>query len=111
MARQRVTGEDAMALLLKISNIQFEREYRFHPVRRWRFDFAIPQNRIAVEIEGGIYTQGRHTRGSGFAKDCEKYNAATVLGWSVLRYPANQVSSESAEEIKQLIRNKNAKSK
>lgn len=61
------------------------RQHRFHPDRRWRFDFAWPEALVAVECEGGIWTQGRHVRGRGFRNDCEKYNAATALGWSVFR--------------------------
>lgn len=60
-------------------------EYQFHPKRRWRFDYALPQQRIALEVEGGVWTQGRHTRGSGFMGDMEKYNTASVMGWRVLR--------------------------
>lgn len=61
------------------------REYRFHPTRRWRFDFAWPDAKVAVECEGGIWSRGRHVRGRGFESDCEKYNAATLLGWRVFR--------------------------
>ena len=68
-----------------------EREYRFHPSRRWRFDFAWPTKKIALEVEGGIYAGGRHTRGSGFQKDAEKYNAAALAGWRVLRVTARDV--------------------
>jgi very-short-patch-repair endonuclease len=62
-------------------------EYRFAPPRRWRFDYAFPEFKLAVEIEGGAWIQGRHTRGKGFLADLEKYNAATLLGWAILRYP------------------------
>ncbi len=91
-----------MALLLTEAGLSFVREHKFHPTRRWRFDFAIPDRKVAIEIEGGIYTQGRHTRGSGFSKDCEKYNVATVMGWAVLRYPANEVGPEALQQIKLL---------
>jgi very-short-patch-repair endonuclease len=63
-----------------------ETEYRFHPKRLWRFDFAYPDLKIAVEFEGAIWSNGRHNRGSGFIKDCEKYNEATLMGWKILRY-------------------------
>jgi very-short-patch-repair endonuclease len=66
-------------------------EYRFHPTRKWRFDFAWPENKRAMEVEGGVWTGGRHTRGSGFLKDCEKYNAAASLGWRVFRFTPIQV--------------------
>lgn len=66
-------------------------EFRFHPERRWRFDFAWPERKIAAEIEGGTWTNGRHSRGSGFAADCIKYNNATLLGWRVFRFTTDMV--------------------
>ena len=70
-----------------------QREYQFHPKRRWKFDFAWPQLMIAVEIEGGTYTGGRHVRPEGFRKDCEKYNAAALMGWMVLRGDVKMVKN------------------
>lgn len=67
------------------NKIKYQKEFRFHPVRKWRFDFLIDKN-IAVEIEGGIWNYGRHNRGSGFIADAEKYNEATILGFKLLRY-------------------------
>ena len=61
------------------------REFRFHPVRRWRFDYSWPLHKVALEIEGGVFSRGRHVRPMGFLADMEKYNAAAVLGWRVLR--------------------------
>ena len=76
-----------------------EREYRFHPVRKWRFDFAWPDRMLGVEIEGGIYTRGRHVRPDGFKKDIEKYNSAALLGWMMLRFTSDQVDNGWALEI------------
>lgn len=73
-----------------------EREYRFHPIRKWRFDLAWPDLKIAAEVEGGVWTKGRHTRGAGFIKDCQKYNAAAELGWFVYRFPGALISSGEA---------------
>ena len=70
-------------------------EYRFHPDRKWRFDFAWPEARIAYEIEGAVWTGGRHTRGSGFIKDAEKYNHAAALDWLVFRIDSAHVYSPS----------------
>jgi hypothetical protein len=61
-------------------------EYRFHPVRLWRFDYAWPSVLVAVEQEGGIWSGGAHARPAGIERDIEKYNAATLLGWRILRY-------------------------
>ena len=68
-----------------------EREYRFDAERRWRFDFAWPALKIAVEIEGGVWIRGRHVRPVGYLGDLEKYNRAVVLGWRVLRYAPHQL--------------------
>lgn len=70
----------------------FVREYRFHPTRKWRFDFAAPDEKIAIEIEGGIHSKGRHVRPKGYIGDLEKYNEAAWLGWRVLRYSTSQVN-------------------
>lgn len=66
-------------------------EYRFYPPRRWRFDYAIIDLKIAIEIEGGAYSGGRHVRGKGYIADMEKYNRATIEGWRVLRYTPQQI--------------------
>lgn len=67
------------------------KEYKFHETRRWRFDFAWPERKIALECEGAVWAGGRHTRGGGYIGDCEKYNAAVMLGWKVLRYSTGTV--------------------
>jgi len=58
-------------------------EYRFH-TRRWRFDYAWPLHMLAMEIDGGVWTQGRHSRGAGKIADMEKLSEAAILGWRVL---------------------------
>ena len=51
----------------------------------WRMDYAWPEERVALEVEGAVWTGGRHTRGAGFSEDLRKYNAAGSMGWIVLR--------------------------
>jgi very-short-patch-repair endonuclease len=81
-----------------------EKEHRFHPTRRWRFDLAWPAHRVALEVEGGVWTGGRHTSGAGFVKDMEKYNAAAGDGWRVLRcQPKDLCKSETALMVKAAI--------
>lgn len=60
-------------------------EYQFASPRRWRFDWCWMAQKVALEVEGGIFVQGRHSRGAGMLADMEKYNRATVLGWRVVR--------------------------
>jgi very-short-patch-repair endonuclease len=60
------------------------RELEFHPERQWRFDFAFPSQKIAVEIDG----RGRHQNVVGVRNDCDKNNEALRLGWRIVRFPA-----------------------
>jgi len=78
-------------------------EHRFHPMRKWRFDFVIPEAMVAIELHGGTYSQGRHVRGIGFKKDREKINAAIELGWVVLEYTVDQVGVDPAGVIDQIV--------
>lgn len=76
-----------------------ETEYPFRGTsgkRRWRFDFAWPPEALALEVEGGTWTGGRHTRAKGFANDCQKYNEAMLEGWRVLRVTGDQIRSGQA---------------
>jgi hypothetical protein len=66
-------------------------EYRFHPTRKWRLDW-FHESGVAIEIEGSVWTQGRHTRGSGFLADIEKYNALAEQGILLFRVPAHDVT-------------------
>lgn len=59
-------------------------EHVFAPPRKWRFDFAWPDLKVALEVQGGVFVQGRHTRGAHLRKEHEKLNAAAVAGWRVL---------------------------
>jgi len=79
-------------------------EYRFHPTRRWEFDFALPEYLLAVEIEGGGWKNGRHNRESGRLKDREKYNAAAALRWRILYFTPTEVAKLSTiQTIKSAI--------
>lgn len=69
-------------------------EYRFHPQRRWRFDWCFEAARVAVEVEGGVWVAGRHNRGSGFEADLEKYNQAAALGWRVFRATPGMLATD-----------------
>jgi very-short-patch-repair endonuclease len=95
-------------ILANQTGIPWTTEYKFHPVRKWRFDYANPDLKIAVEVEGGIWTNGRHTTGSGFAGDMVKYNEAVVLGWHLLRFTPDQMTkTDTYETIRRLITNLN----
>ena len=79
-------------LIKKTLGKKADEEFRFHPVRRWKFDFAVPEFMVAIEIEGGIFAKTRlgHSSGKGIKQDMEKYNMAQLMGWKVLRYMPEQ---------------------
>ena len=72
---------------------KYEKEFRFHPTRRWRFDYAWPSLKVALEIHGGVFDNGRHTRGKGFTEDKVKMNSAQLLGWIVIEATTAQVKN------------------
>lgn len=77
-------------------------EYRFHPVRKWRADYAHEPTRLLIEVEGGAWG-GRHSRGGGFLKDAEKYLEATLRGWLVVRLTAPLINTENLLRVKELL--------
>jgi very-short-patch-repair endonuclease len=87
--------EERFALTWKVlGGPRLEREFAFAPPRKWRFDFARPIEKIAIEIEGGVHEgehRGRHMREEGFAADCEKYNAAALMGWRIVRLTPDMI--------------------
>jgi very-short-patch-repair endonuclease len=101
--------EVQLAAQMDYAGLEYVSEYRFHPVRKWRLDFAFPELRLAVEVEGGHWTGGRHTSGIGFEKDCEKYNALTLSGWRLLRFTGKTIKSgEALKAIQAALKQKEA---
>lgn len=96
--------ELALAFQLKAVGLLGAREHRFHPSRRYRFDFAWPESKLAAEVEGVTFEGkgkdtklgGRHVSVKGFESDAEKYNEAAILGWRVLRVTARMIKRGQA---------------
>ncbi|MDC5516432.1 endonuclease domain-containing protein [Acinetobacter baumannii] len=104
-AREPSVGEVLLATHLRACKIGFEQEYKFHPKRKWRADFLITGTKILIEVEGGIWSGGRHTRGKGYIGDMEKYNSTAMMGFTVLRFSTEQVKAGLAiKQIEQLVR-------
>jgi len=92
-------------ILANQTGVAWIAEHRFNPARKWRFDYANEQFKIAIEIEGAIFIGGRHTRGKGYQNDMEKYNSAVLLGWSLLRFTPDQMRKlETYKTIRNLIK-------
>ncbi len=81
-----------------------EEEVKFHPTRRFRFDFCWKEHKLALEVDGGIWTNGRHTRGAGWLKDTEKLNLAATMGYRLLRCTPDQLfTAEMFSTIKEAL--------
>ena len=86
---------------------ELAREYRFHPARKWRADYCHTATKTIVELEGGIFSGGRHSRGGrSFLADIDKYNAAAMLGYTVLRLGTGQVDAAHVGEIVECVKAK-----
>jgi hypothetical protein len=84
--------------------VEVVKELLFHPTRKWRFDYAVLEHKVAIEVEGGVWTRGRHTRPQGFLCDVEKYNAGTLLGWRIFRVtPDDLCKTKTFDLIKQAV--------
>lgn len=105
--------EDLLSLQLRAHKIPQVREFPFAAdhvgvgrgvrqrlkdagLKNWRFDFAFIEQKIAVEIEGGAWIGGRHTRGKGFSDDLRKHNSAVMLGWFVYRCDGEMIKDGTA---------------
>lgn len=75
-------------LMLQDLNLHPVKEYKFYKDAQWRFDYAFPEKKIAFEVDGGVWKQGRHQRPIGFMGDCKKYLWAQAHGWKVIRIPS-----------------------
>lgn len=83
-------------------------EYQFakDAKRRWRIDyyFEHEDRKVALEVEGGIWTKGRHTRSTGFVKDMDKYNEMAKRGILLIRVePKNLLTTGNIENIKNAL--------
>lgn len=98
--------EDTFEFQLKaLKLLDYKREFIFHPTRKWRFDFCFVANKLAIELHGAIYTQGRHARGAGIEGDMVKINAAQELGYDVLCFSAGMVKSgEAAAQVERMLK-------
>lgn len=79
------------------------RQHKFHPTRKWPFDFAWPDRKVAVEIHGGGFIGGGHNRGRGQMNDCEKTRAAHALGWIVMPVSSVELDERPAQVIEDII--------
>lgn len=78
---------------------QPKREVLFFPGRRWRFDFAWQEYKLAVEVDGGVWVGGRHVTGRGYEADCEKFNFAALSGWTVFHFTPKMIADGRAIAI------------
>lgn len=104
-AKRTALEDRLLADLRKLGLPVPQREFKFAaPARQWACDFCYPAHMLIIECEGGSFSGGRHVRGAGFAEDCVKYNWASLLGYTVLRYTGAMIrSGEAAREIAEAL--------
>jgi len=102
----KATEFRSVAQILDIFGLEYQREYKFHPQRHWRFDYALIEKGIAIEYEG-IYgkDKSRHTNVRGYAEDCRKYNEAQLLGWAVIRITNDMLKDGTCTKLIERIKN------
>lgn len=106
--RQKKSDRYALFIgLLKQLDHRWVAEYRFHATRMWRFDVARPDIKLAVEIDGGCWVKGRHSRGKGQIEDMAKSNAAVIDGWQVLHFPPEQIADGTAYRVIHFLHHRN----
>jgi len=91
-------GELALAVQFRNAGIEYDYDHKFAPDRRWKFDFLLAGG-VVLEVEGAVWAKGRHTRGSGFVKDLEKYNTATMMGFRLFRVTTEDAENGSALKL------------
>ena len=101
MSALEQTFETLLRLAPEVPDAQ--REYLFALPRRWRFDFAWPEQKVAVELPGGKWMRGRHQRPIGFQRDLEKANAAVLAGWRVLSYTGDDLSKRPVQVLAEVF--------
>ena len=107
-SRKITESQETTDLFTRLVNAELRveciKEHRFYQHRKWRFDYALPAYKIALEVEGGVWTGGRHVNPRGFLNDMTKYNTATLLGWRVFRTtPDKLMTSETLLLLKNAI--------
>lgn len=91
-----------LLIFCRENKLELQQEFKFHPTRKWRFDYFIPDLNTAIEFEGLVSSKSRHTTITGYTGDCTKYNAAVKMGIKVLRYTVLNYTDvvEDLKEIK-----------
>ena len=99
MSQAKSTLHLFLKVMAKKHGVVADPEHKFHPKRRWKFDYAFPELKLAVEYEGIFSAKSRHTSIVGFTNDCEKYSEAALLGWIVIRVTAKMVQDGRAFDL------------
>lgn len=97
--------EATLAFQLQAEGItDYQAEYRFAPPRRWRADLYLPAADLLVDVQGGIYVNGKHSRGAAQEKDYEKANTAQIMGFRFMQFGPSQIrSGEALATIKRAL--------
>ncbi|MHB8096059.1 MAG: hypothetical protein ACYDEI_00175 [Erysipelotrichaceae bacterium] len=105
----KMTAENKLHLILlnacNIQHLKLISEHKFSIKRKFRFDYAIESRKLAFEFEGGVWTNGGHTRGKVYNSNCDKYNLAQLEGWKVYRFTCDHFTAENFTKTQFFIEN------
>lgn len=104
MPQAKSKGEAQMAIILRHLGVEFIPQFRFHHKRKWLADFWLPEYNLIIEVDGAVYRDGRHTRGKGYTEDRIRDNAATLMGYRVLRFTTWMVGAKAEDTLRELMR-------
>jgi hypothetical protein len=96
---EKKTTDEFCYFVELMTSLKITMEHKFHKTRRWKFDYAIIEHKIAIEQEGGVYTKGRHVRPEGYINDMEKYNQASLEGWTLIRRTPSQMKTQETIDL------------
>ncbi len=92
MTQNKFSPGDGIRYLLRTDSRTWKPEYKFHPKRRFRFDYACVSEKVGIEIDGMIWHKGGHTSGTGRKRDMEKDAEAQLMGYRVFRFAPDEVA-------------------
>lgn len=100
---QSSTAEVSLAKLLKSAGLEScVRQYKYVPGRKFEADFCFVEEKLIIEVDGGIYTRRAHGSIGGIISDMKRTNQASMFGYRVMRYQPSEITKEPQRVIQEI---------